>query len=89
MTALMALLTRPQRIALAALLTLVGVVSMEVAHFSSGTSIVLEVSYFAIPAALAFALFEAWRERVVAFILLTLLGIIGAGAAILVVLTPR
>lgn len=86
---LVALLTRPQRVSAAILLTLAGVVGIEVAHFSSGTSVVLEVSYFAIPAVLAFALFETWRERVIAFALLTLLGFIGVAAAIFAFLTPR
>ena len=74
---------------MATLLTLAGVVAMEVAHFSSGTSPALEISYFAIPAVLAVGLFEKLRQRIIAFILLTLVGFAGAGAAIITYLTRR
>jgi hypothetical protein len=82
-------LSHGQRASLATLLTLVGVVAMEVAHFSSGTSPALEVSRFAIPALLSFGLFKTLKQRITAFILLTLIGLAGTGAAVIIYLTPR
>jgi hypothetical protein len=79
-------LSRSQRASIAALLTLAGVVGMEVAHFSSGDTLVLEVSYFAIPAILALLLFDKVKERAIAFVLLTGVGLVGVGLAIYVYL---
>ena len=59
---------------------------MEVAHFSSGDTLVLEVSYFAIPAILALLLFDKVKERAIAFVLLTGVGLVGVGLAIYVYL---
>jgi putative effector of murein hydrolase LrgA (UPF0299 family) len=59
-------LSHAQRVSLAILLTMLAVGALEVAHFSSGTSLVLEVGYFAIPAVVAVTLFRTLKERAVA-----------------------
>ena len=80
-------LTHAQRVSLATLLTMVAVGALEIAHFSHGTSLLLEVGYFAIPAMVAAALFKTLKERVVAFVLLTVAGFLGVAAAIFFYLT--
>jgi|GEM_PF-7076225 len=75
-------LSHQQRVALATLLTMLAVVALEVAHFSRGTSLVLEVGYFAIPAAAALVFFKTLKERAIAFVLLTTAGFLAAAAAI-------
>jgi hypothetical protein len=82
-------LSHGQRASLATLLTLVGVGGMELAHAASGTSPALEISYFAIPGALAFLLFNTVKERALAFVLLTLIGFLGVATIWFIALTPR
>jgi hypothetical protein len=83
----LAKLSRAKRVSLATLLTLAGVVGMEVAHFSTGTSAALQASRFAIPGAIALLFFESWTERAIAFVLLTLVGFAGVATAIFLYLT--
>lgn len=80
-------LSHAQRVSLATLLTMFAVGALEVAHFSSGTSLVLEVGYFAIPAVVAVTLFRTLKERAVAFVLLTFAGFLAVAGAILFYLT--
>lgn len=51
--------------------TLVGAV--ELVSIYRGSSTAVEVAYFAIPAATAFAVFRTWRSIMVAWVLLTAL----------------
>jgi hypothetical protein len=81
------MLSRAQRASLTTLLTLAGVVGVEVAHFSTGSSAALEASRFAIPCALALLFFDSWTERAIAFVLLTLVGFAGVATAIFLYLT--
>ena len=76
-----------QRVSLSALLVIFGVGAMETAHFSSGSSLLREIGYFAIPALVAILFFNATKERVWAFILLVLLGFLTVATAIFVYLT--
>ena len=85
--ALFSTLSRGQRVSLATLLTMFAVGGLEIAHFSSGTTPLLEVGYFAIPAAIAIALFETMKARTVAFVLLTAVGFLAVWAAISYYLT--
>jgi len=39
--------------------------ALEIAHFSRGTSLMLEVGYFAIPATFALTVFRTLKERAV------------------------
>ncbi|MBC7506759.1 MAG: hypothetical protein H7267_13715 [Sandarakinorhabdus sp.] len=81
-------LSHAQRVSLATLLTMFAVGALEIAHFSHGTSLLLEVGYFAIPALVAAALFETLKVRAVAFVLLTVAGFLAVAAAIFYYLTP-
>ena len=85
--ALFSTLSRGQRVSLATLLTMFAVGGLEIAHFSSGTTPLLEVGYFAIPAVVAVTLFETLKARTVAFVLLTAAGFLAAGEAISYYLT--
>jgi hypothetical protein len=82
MEVLNANLSHAQRVSLATLVTMAAVSALEAAHFSSGTSLVLEMGYFVIPALVALAFFTASRERALAFVFLTLVGLLAAAAAI-------
>lgn len=85
---LMRNLSHAQRVSLAVLVTTLAVGGLEIAHFSRGTSIVLEAGYFFIPAIVALSFFKAWNERAVAFVILTAIGFLAAGALIAFYLTP-
>ena len=80
-------LNHAQRVSLAVLVTMFAVGGLEIAHFWRGTSIVLEVGYFAIPATVTLALFKTLKERAVLFVVLTIAGFLAAGAAIAFYLT--
>ena len=75
-------LSHQQRVSLAILLTMICVIALEVAHFSSGTSLVLELGYFAVPALMALVFFPTLKERAIAFVLLTATGFLAVSAAI-------
>lgn len=81
-------LSHAQRASLATLLTMLAVCALEIAHFSHGTSLLLEVSYFAIPAMVAVAFFKTVKERAVAFVLLTAAGLLAVAVAIIFSMTP-
>ena len=81
-------LSHAKRVSLATLLTMLAVGALEIAHFSRGTSLLLEVGYFAIPAMVAVALFKTLKERAVAFVLLTAAGFLAVAAAIFFYMTP-
>ena len=81
--------SRSQRVSLAALLVMFGVGALEIAHFSSGSSLLLEIGYFAIPALVAILVFNSAKERVWAFLLLVVLGFLAVGTAIFGYFTPR
>jgi putative effector of murein hydrolase LrgA (UPF0299 family) len=80
-------LSHSQRVSLAVLITMLAVGALEVAHFSSGTSVLLEVGYFAIPAVVAVTFFSTLRERVVAFVMLTLVGFLAVAGTVFFYLT--
>ena len=79
---LMRNLSHAQRVSLATLLTMLAVGALEAAHFSHGTSLALEMGYFAIPAAFAVIFFKSMKERAVAFVLLTVAGFLAVAATI-------
>lgn len=80
-------LSHQQRVSLATLLTMLAVGALEIAHFASGTSPVLEVGHFAIPALIAFVFFKTLKERAIALLLLTAAGFLAVTASIWFYLT--
>ena len=81
-------LSHAQRVSLATLLTMLAVGVLEIAHFSRGTSLLLGVGYFAIPAMVAAALFKTLKERAVALVFLTAAGFLSVAVTILFYATP-
>ena len=78
-------LSHDQRVSLDALVVMFGVGALEISHFSSGSSLLLQIGYFAIPALIAMLIFSSAKERIRAFILL---GFLKVATAIFVCLTP-
>lgn len=76
-------LSHAQRVSLATLLTMLAVGALEITHITRGTPLLLGVGFFAIPAMVAAALFETFRQRAVAFVFLTAAGFLAVAVAIL------
>ena len=84
----LAFLSHARRVSLATLLTMFAVTVLEIAHFARGTSPVLEAGFFVIPAAFALGLFTGFKERVLAFLLLTAVGFLAVFTTLFFTLTP-
>jgi hypothetical protein len=64
------------RAAIAACFVVALVGAVEWVSIHRGSSLAVEVSYFAIPAAAALALYRTWRGRIIAGVLLTALSLL-------------
>jgi hypothetical protein len=76
-----------QRHAIAACLVIALVGAVELVSIYQGSSLATELAYFAIPAGAALAVYRGWRDRMVAWGVLTALSILTVACLVVAFLT--
>ena len=71
-----------QRAAIATAVTVILVAGVEVVSIFRGSSLLIEIAFFAIPATLAVMLYDTPRARAVAIVLLTMVSLLAVFATI-------